>query len=445
MRGFRSTLILLAIFAALLGYLYFVPSKKPVGPDSTEPKSKVFTAQADKIDEVQVKQGAGDRTVLKRVDNTWSIVEPKALKADETEVTAIVTNLCSLELQRVVDDNPADIAQYGLGTPRVEIAFRKSGDKDLTRLQLGEKTTTGNDLYAKLPGEKRVFLVSSFLDATFNKSTFDLRDKTVLAFAREKVTALEVVAGKDAQAFAFENAQWRLTKPLAARADTAVVDGAVGRIQTVKMKSIVADEASEKDLIKYGLDKPSVTIAVTAGSARATLALGKAADAGSVYARDLSRPLIFTVESALATDFQKKADDYRPKDVFEFRPFTITRLEVARSGATIAFEKSKGKDGAEKWRQVSPAKDADPARMEALLSSLSSISVDKYVDAKTKTGLESPTMTVTARFDEGKKEEKVTFGRAGSDAFAARPGEPGAAQIAAARLDEALKALDALK
>ena len=376
MRGFRSTLILLAVFGALLGYLYLVPSKKPLGPDSGEPKTKVFTAEADKIAELQVKQASGDRTVLKRVNNTWSIVEPGALKADETEVTSIVTNLCTLELQRVVDDNPGDIAQYGLGTPRVEIAFRKSGDKDLTRLLLGEKTATGNDLYAKLPGEKRVFLVSSFLDATFNKSTFDLRDKTVLTFAREKVTALDVVAGKDVLAFAFDNAQWRLTRPMAARADTAAVDGAVGRIQTVKMKSIVADEAPEKDLGKYGLDKPTLTVTVAAGSAQATLAMGKAADAGSVYARDVARPMVFTVENALATDFQKKADDYRPKDVFEFRPFTVTRLEVTRGGTTLAFEKIKGKDGDEKWRQVSPAKDVDAAKMDALLSSLSSISVD---------------------------------------------------------------------
>ena len=53
-------------------------------------------------------------------------------------------------------------------------------------------------------------------------------------------------------------------------------------------------------------------------------------------------------------------------------------------------------------------------------------------------------MTVVAKFDEGKKEERVTFGQAGTDVFASRPGEPGAAKIDAAEFNEAIKSLDEL-
>jgi len=111
----------------------------------------------------------------------------------------------------------------------------------------------------------------------------------------------------------------------------------------------------------------------------------------------------------------------------------------------VVFEKSKGKDGAEKWRQVGQTKDLDQPKVDALLSSLSSIAVDKYVDARTKTGIGSPVAVVVAKFDDGTKEEKVTFGRAGNDVFAARSGDTGAAQIAASKLDDVLKSLGALK
>jgi hypothetical protein len=50
---------------------------------------------------------------------------------------------------------------------------------------------------------------------------------------------------------------------------------------------------------------------------------------------------------------------------------------------------------------------------------------------------------VTATFDKGK--DVVTFGRAGMDAYASRSDEPGSAKLDAAPLDDALKALDALK
>jgi hypothetical protein len=83
--------------------------------------------------------------------------------------------------------------------------------------------------------------------------------------------------------------------------------------------------------------------------------------------------------------------------------------------------------------------------VDALLASLSSIAVDKYVEAIAKTGLGTPVAVVAATFDDGKQEEKVTFGKVGSDVFAARSGDTGAAQITASRLDDALKALDALK
>ena len=83
--------------------------------------------------------------------------------------------------------------------------------------------------------------------------------------------------------------------------------------------------------------------------------------------------------------------------------------------------------------------------MDALLSALSGLLVDGYVDAEAKTGAETPVAVVTAKFDDGKKEERVVFGKVGSDVFAMRAGEPGAAKVEAAKFDEALAALDALK
>jgi hypothetical protein len=52
---------------------------------------------------------------------------------------------------------------------------------------------------------------------------------------------------------------------------------------------------------------------------------------------------------------------------------------------------------------------------------------------------------VTIRFDDSKKEERVTFGRVGADAFASRAGEPGAARIEPSALDGIVKALEELE
>jgi hypothetical protein len=445
MRGFRSTFVLLLVLLGLVGYIYFYEMKKPAQSGQAEQKQKVFTAEADKIEEVDVKAASGERTVVKKANGAWSIVEPIAAKADEGEVTGLATNLASLEIQRVVDENPADLAQFGLSSPRIEVAFRKAGQAAPDRLLLGDKNATGGELYAKLPGSKRVFLISSFLETTFNKTTFDLRDKTILSFDRARVDAVEIVSKDQRLAFAKTGEAWRMTSPLSARADQGQVEGVVGSLQTLAMKSIAAPEPAEADLAKYGLDKPEITATVGAGSARATLAVGKATASGDVYARDLSRPMVVTIDPALVTALKNNADSYRPKDVFDFRSFTATRLEVARGASTVAFEKVTAKDGTTTWRQVNPAKDVSSADVDAALGALSGLSVASYVDAKAKTGAESPVAVVTAKYDDGRKEERVAFGKVAGDVFAVWAGEPGGAKVDSAKFDDAMKAVDAIK
>ncbi len=214
-------------------------------------------------------------------------------------MTTIASSLASLEIQRVVDENASDLKQYGLEPARVEVAFRSKGQKELRRVQIGEKTPTGSDLYARLPDQKRVFLVSSFLDSTFNKNTFALRDRRILVFDRAMVDGLELTSGTSKTRLAKSGSDWRLASPISVRADFAAVEGALERLSSTQMQGIVDPEG--KDLAKYGLTKPTGTITVNAGSSSATLTLGSTENA-LLFARDASRPLVFTVAPILKED-----------------------------------------------------------------------------------------------------------------------------------------------
>jgi virulence-associated protein VagC len=158
--------------------------------------------------------------------------------------------------------------------------------------------------------------------------------------------------------------------------------------------------------------------------------------------------MIYTVESSLADELKKPADDYRRKELFEFRAFNATHVEITRAGATLVFEKVKGqgKDATDTWRQVKPtARDVDTTKFDTFLSRVSNLRAASFVDPKTPTGLQSPALAVFVRFDEGKKEERVAFARVGTDVFASRPGEPGAAKVETTEYDDLIKALDEVK
>jgi len=448
MRGLKSTIALVVVLAGLGAYIYFVTSKVPEGGAATTDakKEKVFaTLQADKIEEVKVSTAAGDATTLKKEGGAWKITQPSELPASESEVSGLTSALGQAEITRIIDENPSNLNDYGLSNPRVEIDFKASGDKDYRKLYIGEKTPTGGDLFAKRNDEKKVFLIPATNDTSFNRTTFDLRDKTLLKFEREKVDALDINAGGKTIAIAKDGGEWKMSKPVQTRADFGSVEGLVGRLQTVQMKSIVADTVPPADLKKYGLDKPEATINVGLGSARATLLFGGKAADNTVYARDASKTSVVTVESALLDDMKKSADDYRRKDVFEFRPFNATHVEITRNGQTIALERTKGTgdNAPDKWKRVSPtAGDLDKEKSDGLLSKLSNIRVSSFVDSTAKTGLDKPAMTVVVKFDDGKKEDRATFGQAGDDVYVSRPGEPGAAKISKADLDDVIKSFD---
>ena len=453
MRGLKTTIALVVVLGGLFAYIYFVTWKQPEGGagDSTTKLEKVYPGlQSDKIDEIHVHSESGDSTVLKKDKDGWKIVEPMPAAAQESEASGIANALSQLEIARAIDDNPSNLVEYGLGAPRVEIQFKAAGDKDFKKLFIGQKTPTGANLFAKRNDDKRVFTIAAFQDSTFNRSTFDLRDKTAIKFDREKVDHVEVTADNKTLELAKTGGDWKVVKPVQAPSDPAAAEGLIGKVQSAQMKSIVTENVTPADLKKYGLDKPTASITLSLGSAKASLLLGGKAGDGSLYAKDASKPIVMTVDPTLVDDFKKGPDDYRRKDLFAFRAYDATHIELTRAGQTVAFDKVKGAkpEDEDKWRVTKAAGakpvDADKDKMGVFLAKLESLRAMSFADAKTKTGLDSPSLTVYAKFDEGKKEERVMFAKSGSDVYAGRTGEPGAAKVNPTEYDEVIKKLDEL-
>lgn len=437
MRSAKPVIALLAVFAGLLAYLYFVDAGRP----EEEPRDKAFDVQADAIQSLRIESTEHGTTVLAKEKDAWRLTEPVTAPADDTEISSLTSSLASLEIQQVVDDSPGDLEPFGLARPRVVVSFTTSDQEQPRRLLIGERTPTDGHAYAKRGDEPRVFLVQAYLDSTFDRRPFDLRNKRVLAFDRDKVDRLELVQGRTRVEAVKDGLDWRITAPVEARADYSAIEGVVSRLHSAQMTAIVSEDAAG-DLAKYGLASPRAAATVGAGSTRATLAFGSAAENGDIYVRDASRPLVVTAAESLLDEVIKEAGDLRRKDIFEFRAFNATHLTLTRGPDVDAFEKEKSAEDAASWRRTAPKPaDVDADKMDALLNELSALRAESFV-ADVPRG--SPALVVEARFDDGRRSEKVTFQRSGSDVFVTRGDEPGAARVQAKEFDEALAALDAL-
>jgi len=445
MRSLWTTVILGVVLVGVVGFYFFLDPKRDPS-SSTETKEKPFGAvTATDIEEIRVKTG-NETTRAQKTDGKWQLVEPEQAGADETELTSMTSSLASLELNREVEANASDLKQYGLDPPRVELSFRVKGQKDEKKLALGEKTPTGGDLYAHVPGQKRVFLVSSYLDSTFNKTPFALRDKAILKVDRDKVDGLELTSGTTTIELAKSGSEWTLVKPIAARADYSTAEGALERLSSAQMVSITSASPNAADLAKFGLDKPSSTMTIKTGSSRAMLSLGKTENA-VVFAKDSSRPVVFTVAPTVKDDVIKKVSDFRRKDLFDGRSFSVAHAEFKRGAETIVLDKTKTKDEKTKeekdvWKNGA-GKDVEVMKAEDVFNKVTGLRATSFEDAA-HPSLKTPALVVTLKFGDNKT-ETVTFGRADKDVYASRTGEPGAAKIDASGFDEALKALDAVK
>jgi hypothetical protein len=327
-------------------------------------------------------------------------------------------------------------------------------------------------LYARLVGQPKLLLIAAFNSDSLNRTPFDLRDKAILKFQRDGVDAVKLEgSGTPAISLVRKADEWRLSEPVSAKADFGTVDGLVGQVSSARMKSIETPGAASAaqlgaaDLKKFGFEKPQETATLGAGSSRATLQLGGKKDDASLYARDMTRPgMVFTVETGLLTALQRKPDDLRVKDVFEFRSFSAQNVAFTIGGQTyqLAKEKAPPKPPApgasptptptatpapaepDVWKLKTPtAKDVDQAKATDLLSAFSNLRADKFTDKAFPTGSD---IVVVAKYGDvaSPKEEKITFRKMGDTVQAIRQGESGAAVIATADFDKVIAQLKEL-
>ena len=129
--------------------------------------------------------GAGQVVRLK-------IAGTRGVPADATAVGSILTRLGKLEADEVVVEETDNIAQYGLDSPSRSVSVTLEGEVEPRVVDFGATAPGGSGVYARTPTSPRVYTVATFVESSFEKEPFDLRDRDVLHAKRGDVRTLEV-------------------------------------------------------------------------------------------------------------------------------------------------------------------------------------------------------------------------------------------------------------
>jgi hypothetical protein len=168
----RTTLILVAVFAALLLYVVLVQrpadeaaaNATPTPAAAADPSGPVWEGvTADQIVNVQIADPAAGKTVAfgrNTPAESWAITAPEPQPADQLQAATDAAALVNLQFSKVLT-SATDLAAFGVLSPTFTVEV-KLADGRLLKLAVGDKTFTGSDYYARRDGETSVLIVSGF-------------------------------------------------------------------------------------------------------------------------------------------------------------------------------------------------------------------------------------------------------------------------------------------
>ena len=363
-----QTTAILALLFALLGGFYYVYEVR-LGPGREEAaarKGRVFSADTKDVTAVEIKR-ADESVRLQREGEAWQVVEPVKARGSRTAVDELLANVMTAKIDRQIDPDPKSLADFGLDKPAADLTLTLQDGKTLG-LQLGAKNPTGVWVYARERDKPAVFVLGESVLRDATRPVDDFRDRTILAFDSKDVTGFEIVLPDETLAVEGAPRAWRITRPVALRADNETVSEFLGKLAGQKVREFVAEAPARRDL--YGLERP-VRVTIHSGQDKdrvsRTLLLGKVDPAKKgVYAMRAGEPSVMLLPEDVYTQVPKNVGVLRNKMLVELERDKVTRLEIQSPKGTVTVGRDEGP-----WKIVAPeVLPADQVEVGAVLSRL---------------------------------------------------------------------------
>jgi Domain of unknown function (DUF4340) len=410
----NGLLIAAIVLAALSGVLYWSNHRKPsenAVKVSTDTPPRILTLTQADITKIDIKKKSGDEVELgKDGAGKWQIVAAKPLRADQNEVSSMLSTVSSLTSERLIEEKAGNLADYGLAQPAVEVDVTEKDNKT-QKVLIGNSAPSGNAVYVALAGDPRVFTLASYSKTSIDKSAKDLRDKRLLVFEQDKLSRVELSAKKQNIEFGRNKDQWQIVKPKPLRADDSKVEELIRKLGDAKMDLSASDDDQKKAISAFNSGAVVATAKVTDASGTEELQLRKNKE--DYYAKSSAVEGVYKVGSDLGTALDKTVDDFRNKKLFDLG-FTDPEKVELHDGPKAYFLTKGGSD----W--FSPdGKKVDAIGAESFVEKVRDLAASKFVDS----GFTVTTLEVTVTSKGGKSIEKVFIAKDGDHYVAKRDGE----------------------
>lgn len=214
----------------------------------------ILTFEDDDVLAVDIRTTT-DKAHLERKDGAWE-VSPGPYPADDSAVRTYLSSLRSARALEFPDDNPADLAPYGLHQPRLEVQIRFKDDRQAL-VRFGNELPTKN-VYVQSNLQPTVYEVGEYTYRNLLKSARDLRDKTILTFKTEDLQKAVVTRDSGASYTLVRKDDGWIVEGVEGKPKLDTINEWIGDLSDLKGYEIVADHP--QDLAAFNLHEPRLRI-----------------------------------------------------------------------------------------------------------------------------------------------------------------------------------------
>jgi hypothetical protein len=253
----------------------------------------------------------------------WKIAAPLQAKADAAKSQQLAASLKNLKASRFATEiaTADDLKKYGLDhagfTVNVTLG-KEAAQKTLVLTSVHEGSQ--DHVYVKRAAAPWIAEVPNSILKDLDLTVMDLLDKTVLDFQQQDAIALKFTVGnltfgadrhrtKTDAGFGQDN--WTMTAPALGDAKRWKASSILSTLETIKGATIVADNATQAQLVTYGLLQPEKTATVIGegGKVLAELLVGKTESTKKVYVKSAASPRVYEVDSYRLTQLPANVTD----------------------------------------------------------------------------------------------------------------------------------------
>ncbi len=418
--NFKTTFILLVLVVAGAA-LWIVTGRKPA-ETATQPEVKtdnkpryVFDPRPERDAIVKVTfERAGKPTLVFERDpdakrpgpDTWRMVEPLESPTESYLVDGLATTVTSLQYKRVVTSGAGGVSPQdaGLDPPAATLTIHTRDDKDFA-LEIGKRVALSNDMYVRIAGDQRIFIIARDLTRDIDRKVNDYRAKSLIRLSASDARHVEITHGGKTYDFTRNDAgEWVINQPVRAYARPQKLTGIINGLGSVRVKEFVDDAPTS--LEPYGLDTPWLSIRVTTEKKEKVennkqgedenqsatqpsepefrtvtkthaLLVGGWADLESTarYAKLADQPWVVSLTKQQVEKLVPKLDDLRDPRVLRAKRNQIDRIELTAGGQRAVLTRTDGT-----WHGDGDLAQLDTDAVEKLLDALEDLHAIDFVD-----------------------------------------------------------------